>query len=305
MTITPVNVTDITVQELCDRAAADWRAISCSAEEAFQVASKVIRLHESIAKGKLLIQLRNQIPRGEFTQFLSRDDVGISSTAAYGLMAVAELYDKYGDTYGQKVLEKFSSTSLVQLSSLSDLTIEHVLSEAVNSSAPTIQQIRALSNDPEIKLLKAEQDERKYNQQHQKALKERDSVRSDPQIKHDSKEYQLATSTERQAKRVLENAQKKVAELQAQLAQEQAKTSAAQAEKVLAEEKLEKALFDEDTAVSLQIKRVGYNLQNMVPQVLADLQRFTAEKQRYPETLRLHIEEQVTQLLTYLSKHYA
>jgi hypothetical protein len=63
--------------------------------------------------------------------------------------------------------------------------------------------------------------------------------------------------------------------------------------------------FDDEISVGLMVKRTGYNLQNMVPQVLSDVQRFNATKGRFPEELRLHLETMIQQLTIYLNEHYA
>ena len=306
MTIAPVSVTDVTIQEICEHAAEELKLITGAATSIIRTLTQEVRSREAVAKGRVLAQIKERLPNhASYKAFLSREDVCVSEKASKEWMGACRLHSQFGDKIYQlspKVLHRMSG-------GLSAGDLEFHIDEAINSGKGiTVEQSALLTNTPELKLnffverleeASADYLERKNEYDEYRRSRDDDStVNKDPV-------YRQKTSAYKNAETSVALWQEKIDALRSQLELEQAKATSAEASQKAAEEKLDQVLFDEDTAASLQVKRVGYNLQNMVPQVLADLQRFTSERQRYPEELRLHIEDQTRQLLHYLTKHYA
>ena len=307
MTITPVSVTDVTVQEICEQAAEELKLITGAATSIIRTLTQEVRSREAVAKGRVLAQIKERLPNYEsYKAFLSREDVCVSVNASKQWICAYQLHSQFGDKIYQlspKVLHRMSG-------GLSAGDLEFHIEEAINSGKGiTVAQSALLTNTPELKLnffverleeASADYLERKNEYDEYRRSRDDDSTtaKNDPVYRQKNSAYKNAETS-------VALWQEKIDALRSQLELEQAKATSAEASQKAAEEKLDQVLFDEDTAASLQVKRVGYNLQNMVPQVLADLQRFTSERQRYPEELRLHIEDQTRQLLHYLTKHYA
>ena len=305
MTITPVSVKDVSaVCVLLEQAEEELASIDLGVKVALSKVAQSVITRSIIMKGRVLLAIREKVSNAEYVEFLQRPTVGIGETTANQWIDCWKISRDYQHRYEVELLETFGSTSLSILSKLPMGLQEEILDAAEKfGEYPTNTSLRDLSKLDRVRLQKLKEEKEKSLKEEEEAVEAFNAV-DGKRDAHANPEYRKALNDKGNAKRKKDLLDKKIAKLEAQLELEQAKATSAEASQKAAEEKLDQVLFDEDTAASLQVKRVGYNLQNMVPQVLADLQRFTSERQRYPEELRLHIEDQTRQLLHYLTKHY-
>ena len=157
-----------------------------------------------------------------------------------------------------------------------------------------------LAQKVEVKLSKAEELLAAAKARRDGATEKFDEVKADPEIQSTNTEYQMAQGRVTSADRAVSNFESQIAELQTQIEEERLKTAESQAREAKTNADLQKLKFDDARTREERIKRLTSSLTVGVPQALADLQKFFAEKDFYPEDVRNHVLEQATYLANYV-----
>jgi septal ring factor EnvC (AmiA/AmiB activator) len=301
MTITPVGSSDLLLDlgEEFQQLSNDLDTVDQNAATVIAGLIQTVDTQAQIAKGKLIVQFREEHPalHRKWNQFLKLK--GLAKNTVYRWENSYRCSEEVKDRIGDEQLKVFGASVLATLySGLSTETRIRIL----ESGSCTQREVNSLLADPQEKLNRAEEDHSIAVEKDAKAKKDLQEY-SGPRSRNNP-EFITVKKKAENSKGSLDKLEAKIAKLKEQIQLEQDKASAAEAAKDKAEEQLNQVMFDEDTSKDLQVKRVGYNLQNMVPQVLADSQRYLSERNRYSEDLRFHIDQQLTQLLTYLQTHY-
>ena len=92
-----------------------------------------------------------------------------------------------------------------------------------------------------------------------------------------------------------------LADLKAEIEAERLKTTEEAERSARLEKELQKLKYDDASQKAERVKRLSSTLTVAVPQVLADLQKFFAEKDLYDEDIRSHLLEQSTYLANYVA----
>ena len=133
-----------------------------------------------------------------------------------------------------------------------------------------------------------------------KAEEKWEAVKADPEIDTRTVEYEYANRNLQHAKASISSWEKKVAELQQEVEAEKLKAAEAEKREAATKAELQKLKFDDAKSRAERVKRLTSSLTVGVPQTLADIQKFFAEKDHYPEDVRKHVLEQATQLANYI-----
>lgn len=295
--IEKVAVSDITVDQLMDDAAAEIKAIDAKAEFTLSVVTQSVKTQANISKGYILRALRAKVSDGIWMDFLKRIDIGISHQTALDYIRAADIFDAASANHDQGLLLGIPSSVLSRLSSLPQSYRDDLINDFAEGKPISRFDIEDLRKRTEVKLAKAEDKLSSANQR----LREASNSREDSNARRDVKrhadkvrELEEQLSSERRLK---EEAEETLSHQEDQLAVTTTKLNAVQ-------EELDKMKFDDEISVGLMVKRTGYNLQNMVPQVLADVQRFHSARDRFPDELSNFLEDNILQLYNYLKQHY-
>lgn len=315
--IEKVTVTDITTEELMDLAAAELQAIDAEAEFTLAVVAQAVKTRAALKKGRVLIRYKEKIPYGEWERFLKRDDVKLlPKTADNFIRAAKEAEALSALGADNESVEDHPYITLHFLSFLPPEIRDSYRSRIVEGEKIPYAHIQKELAKPEVKLQKAEEELESWKEEKSRRLEKREEARS---LGRESgipleinSEYHVAKGSVVNSDRAIKNLEAKIeklkAEVEAQQAEKQNLQSAvdhSDAKLHAVQEELDKMKFDDEISIGLMVKRTGYNLQNMVPQVLADIQRFSSAKERFPDELRKHLEDQIKQLSTYLTESYA
>jgi regulator of replication initiation timing len=248
------------------------------AAEAIKEITNAIEARANLAKGCEIAKIQDRF-RGRRDGFLPGfyESLGFSMTTATryanAWRASQELAELIGD---DKPVGAVSDLALAHIYQLPETTKLEVAVAVAEGSAPSVNDIKALAKDPEVRLEKA-----------QELLQEAQSRLEDGGDK-------------KSATRAVANYEQQIAELQAQIEQERLATAQEHEERARLEVELQKLKFDDATARAERIKRISNNLTLSIPQTLADIQKFFAEKEEYPEKIREHLVQQATYLANYI-----
>ena len=315
------QTTEISTEKLFEDAALELRRITERADFALQVVTQAIRTQEAIAKGKVLLALKEAIPEGEWMNFLQREDVPITQATAASYMNAARLFEDAAPIYGEDMLLNHGAHALASIQRLPlDAKLE-LLDKAEETGKPTLlREAQAVAMKPETKLSKTAEllAEAKAKKQAAKQQLE------DPECK--GKERKAVAQTVRQQDEYIENYENRIKQLEAELAREkehktelseglnEAEDSLSQANRKLeqAQKELAAALeeahglrFDGETAQAQRISRVGNALMLALPQTLSDVQKYVAEREHFAEKVQQAVDGQVKTLMSYLQEHFA
>ena len=295
-----------------DEAAAELQRITERTEFALSVVTQAIRTQEAIAKGKVLKQLRDEIPDGEWMKFLNREDVALKYDTALGYINAAQLVEDAGPLYGEQMFMQFGAGTLERIQQLPvdtklevlDKAEEEYLENPEKFKAPSRASIEKLSKTPEVKLSKtaeklAEAKERKAN-----ATSGRDKADADKAIKQfEARILQLESELAKEKEHKMELSDG-LTSAEDDLHTATKKLEEAQAELAKALEESHSLRFDEDTARQQRVSRVGNQLILTVPQLLSDLQKYVAEYDYFPENVQIAMGDQIKTLMAYLDEHF-
>ena len=306
--IEKVQVSDITCDQLMDEAAEELARIDERAEIAIQVVTQSIRTQAAVAKGRVILEVREKYGHrpdfeGSFTAFAER--IGTTQTTVLRWVKAAQAVEEHSPAFSDQYMMSLSPTVLHELTTLPDSVQSAILEDAVEDERKiTRSELVEVRNSTPVKIMAATEALEEKNELLNVA-NELISEAKETGIKSDSPEYKALYQQATNAKEAIESLNEKIVTLKADLETEQKEAEASKKAQQEIQEELDKMKFDDEISVGLMVKRTGYNLQNMVPQVLSDVQRFNATKGRFPEELRLHLETMIEQLTTYLNEHYA
>ncbi|QNJ31513.1 hypothetical protein SynPROS91_01135 [Synechococcus sp. PROS-9-1] len=293
-------------------AATEYLRIETVADRTIERVVREVRRQEWIAKGAEIRKIRAEI--GPDTKCLKlwhslnmwdpameanglKRVEGMSNYSNIMRMAVNEAY-----LMGMQLDDEFALRmphQVIQLArtKLPEDLAEFVLCEAQDQDEPpTCKEIEELATQPTVKLSKAEEVLAKFAAKKEEASKEWEEVRGNAS----NPGYQRVRESLERAERLLKDQSTKVAELEAEIEKEKLNTAEEAEEKARVEKELQKLKFDDAAARAERVKRVSSTLTLSVPQTLADVQKFFAERNDYPEEVQKHLLQQCTLLANYI-----
>lgn len=302
VTIEKVQEGSLTISQAFEAAKAEIQRIDERAEYAIQVVTQAIRSRATISKGIVLLNLKEQFKNnpeldGQWTSFLS--DLGVHHSLANRWMTAASVVQENAGDFGVDILMEFSPHALAELPRLPQPMAKAVLQEAVETGKPkTIKEVQALATAPTTKRFKT-------LEELEALASEKDNLKEQlSQVDEDSEDAAVLSSQ----LKALENRERVLQQEKDALKEEIDEANRQKAQ--LAEEasalrkELTNLKFDEDAARIQRVKRISHSLPNLLPQALADFQRYLAEKSFYSIDSRQAIDAQAKALLEALKKHY-
>lgn len=312
--------------DLMDEAAAELSRITERTEFTLSVLTQAIRTQEAIAKGKVLIQLRDRIPDGEWQKFLNREDVRLSYQSALLYINAAQLIEDAGPLYGEEMLMNFGVNALSGINKLPTDAKLSLLDKAEETGNPIkLPEVTKLSDKTETKLSKSAERLADAKEKKQKASEKYEQVKADPNIKATDADYIKAATNNRNADQSIEKLEARILQLESELEKEHVqkaeindtlterdddlsvanrKLTEAQDSLAKAIEEAHKLRFDGDTARQQRVARVGNQLILTLPQVLADIQKFVADREGFEEKISNSVTNQINVLKSYLNEHF-
>lgn len=226
--------------------------------------------------------------------------LGVSTTTATrwanaykATQEFSHLFDGLVDP--EKVLE-CSDLALHHIANLPTKYREKMMAEVAVGNAPSSTEVAHLSKKPEVKLSKAEELLAAAKARQAEAIENWEEVKADPEIQPGTLEYQRAGDKAREKTKAVTNFEQQIADLQEQIEAEKLKTAEAAEREAKTAAELQKFKFDDAKTRSERIKRLTSALTVGVPQTTADIQKFFAEKDHYPDEVREHLISQATTL---------
>ena len=264
------------------------------AEFAISVVVQSIKTQATVAKGGVLLKLRerfDQVPalEGKWTEFLG--EIGVVDATAVLWMNSARVVADNGDVCGVDFLMEFGSSTLNKIQRLPTVIKEAVLADAVDTGdIPTSRDIGELTKQPTTKLAKA--------LEALEAKAERlDELNAGAEPSNVNEKYNLAKDSDK----LLET----IEQLKSQIAEDKIKAEQSVKETERLNAELELLKFDDDAARDQRIKRVGNTLIVQLPAVLSDLQKYIAEKDHYENKVVDSVDKSIEILINFLKPLYA
>lgn len=293
-------MSDLSYSEQLNNAANEFNRINQKEELALRAVTQQIKTQAAIAKGKVLLTLQQQIPKGEFMNFLQRPDIDLPYTSANRYMVVAKQFEEVADLAGGEYASMFSSTALTNLGALpakrKQELVEEFATRPESDAVPSAKEIKAVSDQTEIKLEKASEEleaaqAKRLNAEEQLAELKAQGGNSS------SEGYQELHTEKASANRSIEKLENKLNQLQKQLDQE-----AVEKERISKE--VEMLKFDEVAARQQRVNRVGNQLILTVPALMSDLQKYVSENEYYSNEVQTAVNGPITNLLSFLQQHF-
>ena len=284
---------DSAFDQCIEQARQDIRAIDEKAEFAIQVVTQSIRTQATVAKGKVLLKLRerfDQVPalEGKWTTFLKTID--ISSSAACQWMNAAKAVAENELSYGEDFLLQFSPQTLNKIQTLPSTLKTAVLEDAADSGKiPGQVEMTKLSSQPTTRLAKA-LEQLEENALRQERITTEGEKREGEKWEADAMEKKLLETIE---------------QLKSQIAEDKIKRDVEEKEKERLTAELELLKYDDEAAREQRIKRVANTLIVSIPAVLSDVQKYIAEKDHYDGKTTKSLDDSLETLVTYLKPLYA
>lgn len=281
---------DTAFDQCLEQAREQLRSIDEKAEFAIQVVTQSIKTQATVAKGKVLLELRqrfDQVPalEGKWLEFLEGE--GIVVATANNWINSARAVIENGDEYGVDFLMNFSYGSLSKIQHLPSVVKGALLEDAKDTGViPTVQDVISISQDPRTKLAKAMEDLETV------ASRKDDPTRDNRQDKQSDK---------RAEKSLLET----IEQLKSQIAEDKIRAEMEAKDKERINAELELLKYDDEAAREQRIKRVSNSLIVSIPAVMADLQKYIAEKDHYDSKTTKSLDDSLETLINYLKPLYA
>ena len=290
----------------------DILMIEAKADFAIKKIVATIQGRASLAKGKVIAEVQDRFHEQFFNgKGLARwyESVGLKQGAASSYAAAYRATAQFQDLFDglvepTKVLE-CSDLALAKIQHLPTDYKEDVLAEIAVGNIPTGKEVAELASQPEVKLSKAQELLAAAKARKKAAEARYEEVKNDPDIPATingeySPEYQSAKAAAHSANTSVKRFEEQIATLQKQVEEEKLKTAQAAEREAKAKKELQQLKFDDAKTREERVKRLTSSLTIGVPQALADLQKFFAEKDHYPEDVRKHVLEQATHLANYI-----
>ena len=254
------------------------------ARAALEVGQQIVevqdRFNETGEKGLQKFYASIGISQGQATRWSSKYRAFCSYIELFGEEGAVQNFELLGDTAAQR------------LWALPTEYREAFLADIAVGETPTFDEVAEVAARPEVKLSKAEELLAAARARKANADQKWELAKADPAVVPNSTEYNNAASDAKAAG-------KSVARLEEQLERLQADLERKEAE-------LAKFKFDSDTQRAERIKSLVDALTIGVPQTTADLSKFFAESEFYPDDVKAHMDEQIKMLADlcgdYLSK---
>ena len=279
------------------------------AEFAIRKIVGTIQGRASLEKGKVIAEVQDYF-KATGTKTLTKwyASVGLEQSKANRYANAYRTIAKFQEMFDgviepEKVLE-CGDLTLEKIHKLPESYKEEALEDIAAGKPPTTKEISELAKKPEVKLSKAQELLAAALKRKEAADAKWEEVKADPEISSKDKEYRDAQRLLTNNNVSVKNFEEQIATLQTQIEEEKLKAVQAEERQAAIQEELDKMKFDDEISIGLMVKRTGYNLQNMVPQVLADVQRFHSAKEKFPEELSDFLEQNIHQLYNYLKQHY-
>ena len=305
-----IDVSEVEEQEDKDyliQQGSEILTIDAKADYAIKKIVATIQGRASLEKGRVIAEVqdrfRKQFPGGDGLGKWYKS-VGLNAHNAQkwanAYRATAEFQELFdGLVEPTKVLECADST-LDLINKLPRDYKEEVLANIAVGEVPTYKETSELSKQPEVKLSKAEELLAAAKARKEKADERWEEVKKDEKIDSKSSEYLDARTGQISADKSIKNFEQQILELKAEIEEAKLKTAECEAREAKTKAELQKLKFDDAKTRAERIKRLTSSLTVGVPQALADLQKFFAEKDHYPDEVRKHILEQSTYLANYI-----
>jgi chromosome segregation ATPase len=276
-------------------------------EIAIQVVTQSIRTQAAVAKGQLLLDIREKyehIPsfKASIKSFGNR--LGVPASTLSNWMAAASAVAKHENVFGKEFLMEQSATILFRLNSLPDKVQTAVLEDSQEEGRlPTAQELADLNKETPVKLLSAQEKLEAAYQKKQAAEADWELVKADPDFTSETEEYNHMKASLANASKSVETFKAQVDQLKADLVGEKAKAESAQKAQEKLNQEIESLKFDDTAAREQRIKRISATLTINIPQIISDLMKFTAEEDLYLDNYKAAIRQQMVQLHAYLGEN--
>lgn len=295
-----------------DSSVIDTSEVSTQEDKDFLVerGTQILRVvaKAALLVGQQLVAIQDRFKNkqtGELTKFYV--SVGISLKQASHWSNKYRAYCAYVEIFGEnESFEKLSPNTASKIWNLPAETRKAFLNDISNGEIPTREQVAEVAKRPDVQLSKAEELLAAAKERQVSAGKHWEAVKADPEIPSTledgakNPEYRSAQRNFENTSTSIANFEQQIADLQAEIEAEKLKTAEEAEEKARVETELQRLKYDDASARAERIKRVGSSLTMSVPQTLADIQKFFAEKDEYPEDVRKHLVEQATILANYI-----
>ena len=189
---------------------------------------------------------------------------------------------------------KLSETAQEKINQLPEDVKETVFNEIQEGEEFSADDLRAMLSDPDVKMSKAREMVIKTKLRAAEAREAQEQARIDHGS--ESAEYEKARNTKKSSEASHEYWEQQIADLEAAIEAEKLKTAEqaeqaaqAEAEKASIEKELQKLKFDDAKVRAERVKKLSTTLTVSLPQALADVSKFFAEIDQYPEEVRDHI----------------
>ena len=277
------------------------------AEIAIQVVTQSIRTQAAVAKGKLLLDIREKyahIPG--FTKSLEEFSkrIGAPPTTLRNWMAAATSVAKHENVFGTEFLMEQSASSLSKMHSLPDKVQTAILEDSVeDGKLPSHSQLKEIANTTSVKIMSAEEKLEEALAKRKTAEEDWELVKADPDIKSSDEEYKHMRASLNVANNSVDTYRQQIEQLKSDLVGEKAKAESAKKAQEQLNKEIESLKFDDTAAKEQRIKRISATLTINIPQILSDVMKFVAEEHEYQDTYKTAIREQMVQLHTFLGEH--
>lgn len=276
-----------------EQAREELHRIDERAEFAISVVTQAIRTQATVAKGRVLLQLRerfDQAPHleGKWSQFLTSENLKVSTVNSW--IQSAKLIADNAEQYGEDFLLKFGGSNLTRIQQMPTVIREAVLETAYETGeVPTQQEIHDIRQKPATKLAKA------LEELEANALKQKDVEENGENYRNHSK------ALEAQEQKLNET----IEQLKSQIAEDKIKREQQEKEAERLNAELDLLKYDDAAAREQRIKRVASSLIVSLPAVLSDVQKYVAEKDHYESKHVKSIDSSIDTLINFLKPLYA
>ena len=285
---------DAAFDSAIEQAKEEIASIDERAEFAISVVTQSIRTQATVAKGKVLLKLRerfDQVPELEGKWDLFLDSFEAANVTMYQWMSAAKMVAENSIEYGEDFLLNFGSSSLSRIQQLPVVVKEAVLEDAKESGEiPGQIEVREICRQPQTKLAKAMEDI---------------EIKAERLAEIENGSPQVNVQEKHRAKVSINKLNETIETLKSQIAEDKIKKEMQEKESERLTAELDLLKFDDDAAREQRTKRVASSLIVSIPAVLADVQKYIAEKDEYPSKTSKSIDETLETLVNYLKPFYA
>lgn len=258
--------------------------------------------------GRELVEIQDRFKEEKATGLLKfYESIGLGANKANRWSAKYRAFYAYVELFGEDgATEKFKELPDVAGQRIWSLPTEYreaLLADIAIGNPPTSEEVRKLSQKPQVRLSKAEELLEKAKARKEQADENWEMVKSDPSIVSADPEYKEAAQNRVASGKAIANFEQQIADLTAQIEEEKLKTAEeaeakkiAEADKASLEKELQKLKFDDAKVRAERVKKLSTTLTVSIPQALADVSKFFAEIDHYPEEVRQHIYESAKSL---------